>query len=615
MCGPVGAEQVVQVMSHSAKMRSRTVWSALAVAVLALSCGRSTTRDGEGVPTPAVGGSDSVGAAGGSFGAAGAGAAAAGAGGAGTGGVACEGSSDAVRKRVVRLSFNQVLNSVTSLLDASLGARLRAELEPPQGAERAIPALMHPQEGASYTEASLVTADHIAQVAGEYVRAQLSAVTGCGQPVDATCGLRFLEAFAARAFRRPLTADELANLQKTYETLRSIAGSARPEQAIDYGVRAVLSAPQFLYRTELGEDAGQAGPLTHHEAASLLSYLITDSAPDQALLLAAERESLRDPEQVAAQVNRLVTQAATKTNLEGFMLSYFGYAQLKWLVVDDAAFTKGLREAMYHEGELFLRRTLWQAPLGDLLVSRVGYANAELAPIYGLAEFPPPGSKPDADGFVELELPGERSGLLTQPAFLTLRSRPDTASIVSRGLQVRSAFTPAEALPLPETFNARDEEELKALQDAELERNPDITPRRYSELRSMVTTCNECHEKFDAYGIVLESFDFIGRFRESYAGGTPVDPAVQLPAEVGGGFVNDATELAQYLDARGTLPIALAQALYQYALSDLSSTKVTRDSCELRAVNEAFVDSDQSFSALLRAVATAPGLMQRERGQ
>ncbi len=600
-------------MSHSAKLRSRSVWPALAVAALALSCGKSSTRVGEGVPTPAAGGSDSVGAAGASFGAAGA--TAAGAGGGGTGPVACEGSSAAVRKRVVRLSFNQVLSSVSSLLDASLAAQLRAELGLPLGAERAIPALMHHQEGASYTEASLVTADRIAQVAGEYVRAQLSEVTGCEQPVDAACGLRFLEAFAAKAFRRPLTADELANLQKTYETLRSIAGSARPEHAIDYGVRSVLSAPQFLYRTELGEDAQQAGPLTHHEAASLLSYLITDSAPDEALRLAAERESLRDPEQVAAQVNRLITQAATKTNLEGLMLSYFGYPQLKLQVVDGAAFTTGLREAMYHEGELFLRRTLWQAPLGDLLVSRVGYASAELAPIYGLAEFPPPGSKPDADGFVEIELPGERSGLLTQPAFLTLRSRPNTASIVARGLQVRSAFTRAEAPPLPETFNMRDEEQVKALQDAEMERNADITPRRYSELRSMVATCNECHEKFDAYGIVLENFDFIGRFRESYADGTPVDPAVQLPAEVGGGLVNDATELAQYLDARGVLPIALAQALYQYALSDLSSTKVTQDSCELRAVNEAFVGSDRSFSALLRAVATAPGIMQRERGQ
>src|SRR5690606_34187836 len=176
------------------------------------------------------------------------------------------------------------------------------------------------------------------------------------------------------------------------------------------------------------------------ELASALSYFLTDDMPDAELLDAAAQNRLTTADEIGAQVDRILQTPEARRNLHGAMMSYFAYQDLEPLVIDDAAFTDGVRNSMYHEGELFLDKVLWSGTLSDLLLSRQTFVNASLASIYGVPSFPAPGTQLDADGFGLVELPPNRTGLLTQAGFLTTRSRPDGTSVVGRGLLVKKVF-------------------------------------------------------------------------------------------------------------------------------------------------------------------------------
>ena len=221
-------------------------------------------------------------------------------------------------------------------------------------------------------------------------------MTACGATPTDACAQQYLLKLAQKAYRRPLTSTEQSRVTALYTTaLKSDAG-ATINEAVQYGVYAILQAPQFLYRTEFGSDWKVDGSLSSYEMASTLSYFLTDDMPDQPLLDAAAQNQLANPDDIGAQVDRLLKTEAAKKNFLGAMMSYFAYPNLENQIINDPAFTGEMRQSMYHEGELFFETAMWSGSLNDFLLSRTGYANATLAPIYGIAQFPPAGAALDA---------------------------------------------------------------------------------------------------------------------------------------------------------------------------------------------------------------------------
>lgn len=68
----------------------------------------------------------------------------------------------------------------------------------------------------------------------------------------AACARSFTQGFAAKAFRRPLTTDEVASYTEV------ITKASSPTVGLEWAMRSVLSAPQFLYRSELGRTVAEA---------------------------------------------------------------------------------------------------------------------------------------------------------------------------------------------------------------------------------------------------------------------------------------------------------------------------------------------------------------------
>jgi hypothetical protein len=269
------------------------------------------------------------------------------------------------------------------------------------------------------------------------------------------------------------------------------------------------------------------------------------------------------------------------------------------------AWNAGLAAAMELESRRFLSRSLWSEPLPALLTSRVTEVNEELAAVYGVA-FPPPNPAPDdaldGQGFGRVELPEARSGLLTQAAMLTARSRPSGGSVVGRGLWVMSQLlcrvAPGQA------------------EHPQSDPSAGATQAEQAASRAQLPQCAACHAEIDPYGIALEEFDGIGRYRQVDAEGRPIDARTTLPESVGSAQIAGAAELGRVLAERDELARCLGATFLGDALSGRWQVEVPAKSCEVDdIVTEFAAGSDQSFGGLVRAIALSSAFRQREKGE
>ncbi len=114
---------------------------------------------------------------------------------------------------------------------------------------------------------------------------------------ESSCARQITENLARRAFRRPVTADELSSLMRFYDAGRQGGGSF--DQGIEYVVAAVLASPNFLYRAILGAPTTTSNgatevPLTDLELASRLSCFLWNTGPDDELLTLATAGGLKN---------------------------------------------------------------------------------------------------------------------------------------------------------------------------------------------------------------------------------------------------------------------------------------------------------------------------------
>lgn len=503
-------------------------------------------------------------------------------------------------KRLVRLTFNQQLNTIGQLFGSELAQQLASDFDIEGDTFRTFPPLANPREGSVITDTQFQTGDNLAQSVARHVYDEFEALTGCGATPTDECARAYVLRTAESAFRRPLNADDEAGLLGVYASVQAEGGSVA--EATRYAVYATLLSPHFTYRTEFGEDANTSGRLTPHELASALSYYLTDAAPDDELLEAARAGDLADAEGVRAQVARLLQTPEVRRNLESAMFAYFQLGTLRTVVIDPARapnFDQGLRNSMMREAEAFISGVMATGTLADFLMRRESLVNERLAAVYGM-EFPPPGAVLDEDGFAPATLPENRAGLLTLAGFLTAKSRPDQPSVVGRGLAVNAAFLCAQNPSFPETLVS----EIEAIEEQQHE----MSEREKADYRMNTSPCSTCHIGFDPYGVALDQFDIIGQYREVDDAGRTIDPSVALPPHAGGATVADAAEMADALAQTEAFTTCMAKNLLAYALAEGGTTTT---SCATRAIVQGFATSDRTFDALVTEVATADAFVTR----
>ncbi len=357
--------------------------------------------------------------------------------------------------------------------------------------------------------------------------------------------------FAARAFRRPVVADEVQRLLPLYDRARARGKSF--ETAVKSAYKAVLVSPNFLFRVEQ-EPAGKApGRLNDYELATRLSYFLWSSMPDDELFALAAAGRLSDGKVLEAQVRRMLGDPKARALAEQFTSQWLGTKTLATTSNPDRGrfpqYNDALRTAMMAEPVEFFAALLREdTSLLQLLDANFTYANADLARLYGL-------SNVTATNFVRVTLPDRRrGGIVGMAAVLTKTSYPLRTSPVLRGkwiLEEILGTPPPPPPPLVKTLPPNDE------------KHDGLTFRQQLEQHRKDPNCAGCHSRMDPLGFALENFDAIGGWRDKVAG-QAVDASGTL---VGGEKVDGVIGLKEALLARKQLFLRhLTEKMLAYGL-------------------------------------------------
>jgi len=487
-----------------------------------------------------------------------------------------------------RLTAVQYRNSLVALLGPDL---------PPTPVEPDTNPYLFFTIGASTTTLSELGTSQYEEAADRVTHAvfddptRRAALVGCepGLPGD-SCVAQFLASFGRRAYRRPLTATEHARW------LEVSAQLADPDawEGVRLAVAGMLQSPHFLYRVELGtpdpEDPTRLR-YTGYEMASRLSFLLWDVMPDDALFAAADRGDLDDTAGIRTEAERMLADERARATVQSFFAQYLDLGRIEGATRDPVAyplFTLTMPDSMRAEVELLVDDVVFRehGDVRSIFSTRRTFVNDELAALYGIDA---PGASPIT--FVPVELPedGPRMGLLTLGAFLTMNAKQTQTSPTARGKYIRERVLCQTVPPPPPEVNT----ELDA-PSGEGE-----TMREKLAEHRLNPACTGCHQFIDPPGLLFESFDAAGVFRE-LENGVPVDSSGDLD----GIPLADARGLAELLRDDPRVGRCMVTQLFRHAQGrlDTPDEAPTIDDLDAR-----FVAADHRFLDLLVELATHEG--------
>ncbi len=315
---------------------------------------------------------------------------------------------------------------------------------------------------------------------------------------DPDCAAQFVRQFGLRAFRRPLTREE----QSDYAAL--LIAESRSRQFVDGArmvVEAMLGSPNFLLRVE----RGAAGGNMHYEIASMLSYALWDTMPDEELFRSASAGELVDRAGVEKQVRRMLLSQRSRDALNEFVSQWMRFDRLAASVKDRRIyeeFVPTLAEAMAEETRRLANHLVWNnRNFMEFFSAGYTFLNADLARLYQL---PAP---PNPFGMVQYPAGSERAGVLGHGLFLAQTGKPEETSPTERGLFIREHFLCQHVPPPPPGVNS-------TLPPFLIGSRPMTNRERLTTLHLSNPSCAGCHNLIDPIGFGLERFDTIGRWSQ-----------------------------------------------------------------------------------------------------
>ncbi|WP_438017347.1 DUF1592 domain-containing protein [Sorangium sp. So ce315] len=417
--------------------------------------------------------------------------------------------------------------------------------------------------------------------------------------VDEACRGQFIRDFGRRAFRQKLSDEQV----KSYDALFGMEKTF--EDGAKVVVAAMLQSPYFLYRREIGNDTGagvyELGP---HEIANNLSYLITGTMPDDALLQAADTAADQGvsltSEQIAEHALRLMTDPATRPRAEAELMRFTrGWLQLNRLisvVKKDTQFD-ALRQDMMAETQALVMDTVFNTDgtFANLLQADYTFINSALAQHYGMG----------GAGGPELTRvtinPGQRDrGILAHASFLTGHGGAEYSSPTQRGKMIRTRLLCQPLEPPPPGVDPN----VQSLETP-------ATTREIYEMHTKAEYCAGCHKYTDKMGFGFENYDTFGRWRNNENGlplnttGTVVEPPTGPDFDF-----NGVTELADYLAASEDVKACMVRYWSYYAFGSTWE----QDGCTYEKVQEEAAAEDFRLKSVWLALTRTPHFTRRVQG-
>ncbi len=419
---------------------------------------------------------------------------------------------------------------------------------------------------------------------------------------------RIFRRLLPRAYRRPVTTAEVDEIVSLVEA--EMARGHDFQTALKTGLIGVLCSPKFLFLFEPTE-RDLPRKLNHFELASRLSYFLWSSKPDDALFRCAVEDRLANEETLSAQVDRMLDDPRIEGFFEGFVRQWLKVDEFGRFPPDERIYPeyyatefRGIDRDIAEQPIAMVRELLRSnESILNLLDSDWTTVNRRLAAFYGFDQV-------IGDDFQRVSLSGSgltrplaiRGGLLGMAGVHRWGSDGNRTKPVERGKYVLDVLF--NDPPPPPPPNAGEVEPNI--------RGENLTVRQRLGRHRQQATCNNCHRRIDPYGLALENFNVIGRWRDRLDGEKPlahwgdnrpvIDPSGKLPNGI---------EFATYLEFKRALMSqqdrfvrGLAEKLLTYALgrtieaSDRNViqrivTAANRDGTTLRSLLKQVVMTDE----------------------
>ena len=411
------------------------------------------------------------------------------------------------------------------------------------------------------------------------------------------CAAAIIASLARRAYRRPVTFADIEQLAGFYHEGYAEGGF---EAGVETALRALLASPEFLFRIErdpAGVAPGAPYRVDDLELASRLSFFLWSSLPDDELLDVAAAGRLREPDELRAQVRRMLADPRAGTLTTNFASQWLHLRNLDAVTPDARAFPDfddNLRQGFRTETELLFGSVVDEdRSVTDLLTADYTFLNERVATHYGV-----PGVYGDHFRRVALPAGSPRAGVLGHGSILTVTSYATRTSPVLRGKWIFENLLGTPPPPPP----------------------PDVPPLDESASSTGVTSmrermaahrqnpaCAVCHRIMDPAGLSMENFDAIGRWRDAEGeGGAAIDASGNLP---GGDSFDGVAGLRQaVLDRPEVFVGTLTEKLLIYALGRGIEPA---DGPAVRAIVAAAAGDDYRFSSLILGIVESPPFQMR----
>jgi hypothetical protein len=380
-------------------------------------------------------------------------------------------------------------------------------------------------------------------------------------PAASGCLMQTIQTFGRKAFRRPVTQDEITR----FMALGTGTPAGTPAEVAEATLLAFLVSPSFLMLPETNttpDPSGQGIQLSSYEVATRLSYMLWGSIPDATLSTEADNNRLQTKDQILAQAQRMIAvRDKTAPLVSAFHRHWvqMDNANQHWWKIDHDTSkfplynTTTSKTSFQSELDSFFAEVAYtNGGFKDLFLSNVGFVNQDNAAIYGLDP------SQYSSGMTKVQLdPTQRPGFMTRAGFLSSYSHYNETAPILRGAFITVymiGVDPGPPLPgatmlQPPAGNYKTNRE------------------KTDALVNMSATCMGCHSAvINPPGYVLESFDAIGKWQTVDQLSGPIDSTATV--NFGDGNVQKITsvqQLMQQLAQIGKAQKSYAQYWVAYA--------------------------------------------------
>ena len=405
-----------------------------------------------------------------------------------------------------------------------------------------------------------------------------------------------LLAFAARAYRRPLTDAERSGIVRYYAKLRE-KDALTHEEAIRDSLVTILISPKFCYRLDSAASPATSStstraPLSGPSLASRLSYFLWASMPDDKLLTHAASGDLNNPTVLAAEARRLLADPRVRGFATEFAGNWLDFRRFETHNAVDRgrfpSFDNDLRQAMFEEPIRFVEDIIRRnRSILDLLYAKDTFVNAPLAKHYGIPNPPAAG----AWTHIADASPHGRGGLLPMSVFLTQNAPGLRTSPVKRGYWVVRRVLGEVIPPPPPNVPELPADEAKS----------DLPLRDMLAKHRDNPACASCHSRFDSFGLAFEGYGPIGERRDNDLAGRPVQTTADFPNGAQGSGYEAVLRYIQQNRERDFVD-NLCRKLLAFALG---RSLILSDEEVLERMKQSLAANGNRFSALVEPIVTS----------